>query len=222
MLFPYFCRAKNQSTRSRLPQYISSLLFGYIIGSVPTAYLLVKWRSQVDIRAAGTGNVGAMNTFDVTTSKLLGFSVFSIDMLKGVAATQLGGMIFGNAFWIMGAAGIGAVFGHNYPIWLKFKGGRGLATAVGITLFLGWIVVPVWGLVWTIHYALSKNIHFANITASLMAPLIFVVCPREILLAVLPASTNANDFIVLISLILLLVIVRHLEYIGRLMKSDIQ
>ncbi len=163
-----------------------------------------------------------MNTFDVTTSKLLGFSVFSIDMLKGVAATQLGGMIFGNAFWIMGAAGIGAVFGHNYPIWLKFKGGRGLATAVGITLFLGWIVVPVWGLVWTIHYALSKNVHFANITASLLTPLILVLCPQQILSAVLPGSTNTRDYIVLISTMLLLVIIRHLEYVVRLMKSDIQ
>jgi len=205
-----------------LSRYILSLLFGYIIGSVPTAYLLVKWKSQADIRTAGTGNVGAMNTFDMTSSKLLGFSVFFIDMMKGVVATQLSGMIFARDFWIIGASGLGAVLGHNYPVWLKFRGGRGLATAVGVTLFIGWIVVPIWGLVWTIHHAISRNIHVANITASLLTPLILVLCPQQVLSAVLPTSTNANDFVLLVSMLLLLVILRHLDYVRGLVKSGSQ
>lgn len=205
-----------------MSQYILSLLLGYIIGSVPTAYLLVKWKSQVDIRSAGTGNVGAMNTFDVTSSKWLGFLVFLIDAIKGALAAYITGLIVGKGFWLVGLSGIGALLGHNYPLWLRFKGGRGLSTAVGITLVIGWIVVPVWCSIWLVHYTISKNIHLANITASFLTPLVFVVCPARLLSIVLPASTGTNDFIMLVSVLLLLVVIRHVEYVVQFSKSASQ
>ena len=217
----FFCYfyVRKRFTGCRLSQYIVSLLVGYVIGSFPTAYLLVKWKSRVDIRSEGTGNVGAMNTFDVTGSTLLGFSVFFLDVIKGISAAEIGGLIYHNEFWMMGVSGIGAIVGHNYPVWLKFEGGRGLAPAVGVSLVTGWIVVPVWCLMWLVHYLTSKNIHIANIMASLLTPLFLIVCPERFLSFVLPATTRAGDFIVLISLLLLLIVVRHFEFIVDLLKS---
>src|SRR5512140_1590079 len=105
---------------------------GYLLGSFPTAYILVRWKSKTDIRMVGSGNVGGLNSYVVTKSKALAAIVVLIDALKGVAAVLIAPLITGDSFIFMAAAGIGAVLGHNFPVWLRFKGGRGLATAAGV------------------------------------------------------------------------------------------
>lgn len=202
-----------------MSQFIVSLLLGYVIGSIPTAFLLVQWKSRTDIRSAGTGNVGAMNTFDVTGSKALGIIVFLIDLLKGLGAVLAGRWLIANESWILGAAAIGAVLGHNYSVWLRFKGGRGLSTGVGVMIVLGWIVIPLWCLVWTLHYLVSKNVHHANITASLITPLVLIVGPAQWLDATLSSSIAVNDFLLFTAIIFFLILLKHIEYIQLLLKA---
>jgi glycerol-3-phosphate acyltransferase PlsY len=202
--------------------YIGSLLLGYIIGSIPTAYLLVRWTSRVDIRKVGSGNVGAMNTFDVTRSKWLGIAVFFIDMLKGAAAVLCAKALLGNEFWVQAVSGVGAVIGHNYPVWLRFKGGRGLSTAVGVMLILWWIIIPIWCIVWTIHRSIWKNVHSANIIATIVTPAVLLVAPASWLAATLPHEVRLQDAMLFSYVVFTLILLRHVEHIRQLFSSTKQ
>ena len=123
--------------------YFLSFLSGYLVGSFPTGYLLVKRKSNLDITVSGSGNAGAFNASVVTGSKVLGIAVGLIDGLKGAAAVLIGELLL-PGFWGSAVGVLGAVIGHNYPVWLRFKGGRGLATACGGLLLLGPSYVIVW------------------------------------------------------------------------------
>lgn len=147
-------------------------LGAYLIGSIPFAFLLVKTFSGKDIRHEGTGNVGAMNSFDVTGSKALGIVVMGLDTLKGVTAVVLAVHYFGDDDVVKQVSTFFAVFGHCYPIWLKFHGGRGLATAMGATLLFVPSLVVSWCVVWVLAWLYSKKLHFCNISATLSVILI--------------------------------------------------
>src|SRR5262245_59816643 len=175
-----------------LPVYAYSLFTGYLIGSFPTAYLLVKWKTRVDIRNAGTGNVGAHNAFDVSGSKSVAAGVLLIDILKGFGAVSICGLLFGQESWSQGLGGIGVIVGHNYPVWLRFKGGRGLAPAVGVMLAIGWIAVLVWCILWLIFYAVLpksvlRRLHVANVAATILSPLVLWAVPANWIQFSLPA-----------------------------------
>ena len=200
-------------------EYFLSLLLGYFIGSLPTAYLLVKWKTCLDVREAGSGNVGAMNTFNVTGSKFLGALVMVIDLLKGVSAVWLTSLLLGKEFWIIAVGGLGSMAGHSYPVWLKFKGGRGLSTAAGVMMILGWIFVAIWCSLWTIMYVSFRNIHLSNIAASISTPIVIILTPENLISKVLPHYTEANNFLYLSVLICLFILVRHLEPISEMLKS---
>lgn len=204
-----------------MAQYSLSLLLGYIIGSFPTAYLLVKWKAQIDIRHSGSGNVGAMNTFDVTGSKKLGVIVLLVDMLKGVLALRACSWFIGNEFWVLGLCGIGAVAGHNYSPWLRFKGGRGLATAVGVFVVMGWIFIVIWCAVWVLHYLLSKNIHLANVTALIVSPLVVILSPEQLLSNVLPSGIEKNNFVLFVCALCLLILIKHIAPLKEIWKTSI-
>ncbi len=199
-------------------QYIIVFLAGYLIGSFPTAYLLVKQKAGLDIRNQGSGNVGAMNTFDVTGSKLLGASVLVTDLIKGVLAVLCGRFLFGNEFWIMGVGGIGAIIGHNYTPWLKFKGGRGLATAAGVMLLMGWIFVVVWCTMWVVIYLSSKNIHMGNILSSVGTPIVMAIVPQQFLTEVI-SPHPVSSFMLLSIIVCTLILIRHVDVIPGLLKS---
>ena len=200
-------------------QYLLNFIIGYFVGSIPTAYLLVRWKSRIDIRHAGSGNVGAMNTFEVSGSTALGVAVLVIDLLKGVLSVLLNALFFGNEFWAMGMGGLGAIAGHNYSVWLKFKGGRGLATALGVILSLGWIFVVMWCVPWVVIYLISKDIHLSNITASIVGPVILVAIPDRLWKMTLPLFSDSINFQYLIIFICLLLVVRHHDYIVTLRDS---
>lgn len=198
--------------------YILSLLLGYAAGSFPSAFVLVKWKSRIDIRSAGSGNVGTMNTFDVTGSKWLSIAVLLIDLAKGVAAVALAGVIVGNAPGISGAAGIGAVLGHNYPVWLGFHGGRGLATAAGVFILIGWVFVPLWCLLFVLAYLPSRDIHTGNIAATLVSPAVVLLAPESVLAwSVAPGSLPGFRVVALI--ICALIMIRHRDVIPSVLKS---
>ena len=176
-------------------------LTGYLLGSIPTAFILVRWRSRIDLRAAGSGNVGALNSFEVTRSRAVGVSVLVLDLLKGVLAVYAV-RSFGGEWPLTGMiSALSAVLGHNYPFWLKFNGGRGLATAAGAALVLLWGFVPLWCLMWALAYAMLRSVNPASAVASIVSPVVVFLWP-----GVLPGILDpraAPWFIVLLMILIL-------------------
>ncbi|MCS6988312.1 MAG: glycerol-3-phosphate acyltransferase [Chloroherpetonaceae bacterium] len=152
--------------------WLGLALGAYLFGSIPFAYLLVSMFSGKDIRNEGTGNVGAMNAFDVTGSKALGIAVMILDAFKGVVAVLAAKDLFDANDYAMQLATLSATLGHCYPIWLKFRGGRGLATAAGATLMFVPSVFVAWCVVWSLAWLYSKRLHFCNISATISLLLI--------------------------------------------------
>ena len=156
---------------------VLAVLTGYLLGSIPTAFILVRWQSRIDLRNAGSGNVGALNSFEVTRSRTLGLSVLTLDLLKGVAAVLAGRWIGGDAPLPAMASALAAVLGHNFPVWLRFKGGRGLATAAGAALLLVWGLVPAWCILWAMAFALVRSVNPASAVACTVCAVIVFLWP---------------------------------------------
>ncbi|HXY74897.1 MAG TPA: glycerol-3-phosphate acyltransferase [Dehalococcoidales bacterium] len=121
---------------------VVALVCAYLLGSIPTAYLVCKFRNKADIREIGSHNMGAMNTF-YQVGFGWGMLVLLTDIFKGVAAMAIAeslGLTTATYLGVSGLfyllAGIVAVLGHDYPVWLKFKGGKGGATAIGVLVYL--------------------------------------------------------------------------------------
>lgn len=140
----------------------------YLIGTVPFAYIFVRLKLRQDVRKLGSGNVGAMNSFEVTGSRLIGIFVGLLDALKGVLAVLIAQGLFDDAELAMMVATLFVVLGHNYTVWLKFRGGRGLATAAGATVIFVPAIPLLWAALWVMTWLYSRNIHFANIWASVV------------------------------------------------------
>ena len=141
--------------------YLAALLAGYVIGTVPFAWLFVRWRRGFDLYAAGSSNVGATNAYETTGSRRIGAGVLVLDLLKGVLAVLAGWGVFaalgaeaadpygvlGPRYWPGALALLGALAGHNYNLFLSLKagrlaGGKGFATAAGgFGLLMPWVVV---------------------------------------------------------------------------------
>ena len=123
-------------------------LVGYLVGSFPTGYVIVRRFARKNILEWGTGNVGTLNTLRATNSKLLTLATLSGDVLKGMLALLLGFAIAraGGVDTELGAAtgGIMAVVGHNYAVFLKFQGGKGIATSLPVLLYLAPLLVVLW------------------------------------------------------------------------------
>ena len=131
-------------------EYLLSSIIGYLFGSTPTAYLLLKRTRGIDITNAGTGNVGAMNSYEVTNSKSVGIIVLLIDFLKGMIPALGVLYILENSFFIASLSVLFAIFSHCFNPWLNFKGGRGLATAAGGCA----IIFPFLPVAWIVFYIL--------------------------------------------------------------------
>jgi acyl phosphate:glycerol-3-phosphate acyltransferase len=194
-------------------------LLGYLIGSFPTGFLLLSRTREIDIRRRGSGNVGAMNAYEVSGSKWIGILTMVIDMLKGMVAVFLCSAIFGGEIIHTGAAGCASIAGHNYSIWLKGKGGRGLATAAGVMLILGWIFFGTWCVLWVIWYVASKHIHIANIGATILSPVVMMVTPLNVLSTIVPENTDIRQFIFLCCTVSALILLRHIEPLMVLWKE---
>ncbi len=140
-------------------------VISYLIGSFPTAYVIGKYVKGVDILKSGTGNVGAMNAYEVTGSGTIGIAVGAIDILKGLVVTLLAN--FGPGYQMVAA--FFAVLGHNYSVFLKFRGGRGLATAAGAFLIIQPISVAVYLLVYFGLRAAKLKLYISSVCAILIA-----------------------------------------------------
>lgn len=198
---------------------IGVFLGGYLIGSIPFAFLLVKRSSKIDIRQAGSGNVGSFNAFLVTRSKALGILVGVLDGMKGLGAVLLAGFFVGPLLSIHAFSLFGAIVGHNYPLWLKFKGGRGLATAAGGLFVFGLSYTIVWCTVWAIAKRFGRDILTSNLIAIFITPLILAILPWEWVAAVLPARTDDAQFLLVAILLSLVLLARHDDILRDIWKG---
>ena len=199
--------------------YSCCFVLGYLFGSTPAGYLLLKRRRNIDLRSVGSGNVGAMNAFEVTASKGIGAAVLGLDLAKGALAVSAAWLAFGESFPLLSTSAIASVAGHNYPLWLGGKGGRGLATGAGAMLMLGWIAPAIWIALYLIAYGAFRHIQIANIAASLFAPAVMLLVPGSWYgtLMHVPASREAVAFVT--ALICLFVLLRHIEPAVEIWKS---
>jgi len=202
-----------------LTAYILSACIGYVFGSIPTAYLLVQWKSKIDIRQAGSGNVGTMNVFEVTGSRRLGMGVLLLDMAKGTIPVLMVLRIVGNEFALLATAGLCAIVGHSFSVWLGFKGGRGLATTAGAMFVLGWIFIIIWLVLWAGAYIPTRSIHAGNILASVLSPFVIALVP-SMLAKTLPYYTSPTDLLLFSVAFCILVLVTHRESILTFFQRD--
>jgi glycerol-3-phosphate acyltransferase PlsY len=181
-----------------------AFVIGYLLGSIPFGLVLTKATGGPDIRSIGSGNIGATNVLR-TGNKALAAATLLGDLLKGTAAVLLAAyFISADAALI---AGLGAFLGHLFPIWLRFKGGKGVATYIGVLLALAWPIALFFGAVWLAMAALFRYSSLASLTASaLTAPALwFYGEPR-----------TAGLFLLLTTLLW----VMHRANIARLLKGS--
>ena len=193
------------------------LLIGYISGSIPFSLLIGKAKG-VDIRKHGSGNVGATNVGRVL-GKPYGIGCFVLDVCKGAIPVAIAGQfiehghVAGQWQWLAVAAA--AVMGHVFPVWLKFKGGKGVATGFGVLLgFWPTLTLPALATIvtWIICVAIWRYISLGSIVGSILLPVYFVIIAKmrgELI-------TDLMPFFIVSSLLSLLVILRHLSNIKRL------
>lgn len=144
---------------------IIALLFGYALGSIPFGLIFTRLAGLGDVRSIGSGNIGATNVLRTGNKKLAAATLLS-DMAKGLIAVLIAKQ-FGLEAGIL--AGIGAFLGHCFPIWLKFKGGKGVATFVGVMAGLLWQAALVFIAVWLLTWALTRYSSLAALVATLSA-----------------------------------------------------
>ena len=192
-------------------EYFFSSLIGYLFGSFPSAYLLVKKASGVDITKEGSGNVGAYNSLEVTKSKFIGISVFLLDFIKGITAVLIPILIFPNDFIYPALALLFAVFSHCYNPWLQFKGGRGLATAAGGAIIIFPFLLVIWCVLWVIFYIMRKDIILANFIATVFSLLVVFGTTSIAIKYAYPRSENISILVMVCSATLMLIAIKHIE-----------
>jgi acyl phosphate:glycerol-3-phosphate acyltransferase len=202
--------------------YLITAIVAYLLGSVPFGYILVKTFRGQDIRLSGSGNIGATNVAR-SGAKGLGAVTLLLDILKGVLAVGFAAALAGSSFNICGGheatcipqlrlMSVGALFavlGHIFPIWLKLKGGKGVATALGVFLLLFPKAILVSLAVFVIVLALSRYVSLASILAAVAFPLAaYFLYPTDWTSLVLTAAVS------------LVVILKHHQNIGRLLAGN--
>jgi len=181
---------------------LAAAAIGYLLGSIPFGLVLTRLAGRGDIRQIGSGNIGATNVLR-TGSKTLAALTLAFDVLKGSAAALIGSAWSEEAALAGGGA---VVIGHMFPVWLRFRGGKGVATALGVLLVIAWTVIVLAALLWIATAAVFRYSALAALVAA-------VACIALAALLVDPARAG------LIALIALLVILRHRENIRRLLAG---
>jgi acyl phosphate:glycerol-3-phosphate acyltransferase len=144
-----------------------TLLLCYLLGSIPFGLILTRLFGAGDLRAIGSGNIGATNVLR-TGRKGLAASTLLLDMAKGAAAVCIARLI--NVDYAL-IGGVAAFFGHLYPVWLRFKGGKGVATMLGICLVLSWPVGLIFACTWLIAFGTTRTSSLSGMAAALSAPI---------------------------------------------------
>ena len=182
--------------------YGLALIFGYLLGSIPFGLLITRAAGLGDVRNIGSGNIGATNVLR-TGNKGLAAATLLLDALKGTAAALIAGRF---APELALAAGFGAFLGHLFPVWLGFKGGKGVATYLGVLIGLAWQCALIFAVVWLAMAFLFRYSSLAALAAAVVVPiaLYFISTPQ---------------IAGLFALMSLIVIVKHRANISRLLAG---
>ena len=178
------------------------LFVSYLIGSIPFGFLLTKIFLKKDIREIGSGNIGATNALR-TGNKLIGYSTLILDISKAVILLLIIKFNFSEYLFI---SSIAIFLGHVFPIWLKFKGGKGVATYVGILFCINIYLAVIFTIVWFVVFIMSKYSSLASMVASLLVPLSSYFLLNDI---------NYYFYVILF----LLILITHRENIKRLKNN---
>lgn len=158
-----------------LPLTVLSLAFGYLLGSIPFGLILTRMAGLGDVRKIGSGNIGATNVLR-TGNKKLAVATLLLDALKGTAAAAIASL-WGVEAGI--AAGLAAFLGHLFPVWLGFKGGKGVATYIGVLLGLAPLMVLVFVAVWLAMAKISRYSSLSALVATVVIPVVLYVTGQE-------------------------------------------
>lgn len=183
-----------------------ALLFGYLLGSIPFGLVLTKVTGAGDLRAIGSGNIGATNVLR-TGHKGLAAATLLLDVAKGYLAVSLAPLLGASPADAIPLAAIGAFVGHCYPVWLKFNGGKGVATLLGIAVAFGWIYLAVFAAVWLGIVAIFRISSLGGMSAALALPVTAIV-------------QNNSQQMFLFAGLALLVLWKHRSNIGRLIRGE--
>jgi acyl phosphate:glycerol-3-phosphate acyltransferase len=180
----------------------AALLLGYLLGSIPFGVLLTRLGGAGDLRAIGSGNIGATNVLR-TGRKGLAAATLVLDMAKGAAAVLIAEALFPGAAML---GGLAAFIGHCYPAWLGFRGGKGVATLMGVVLALSWPAGLVYAAVWLAMLAIFRISSLAGMTAAISAP-------------VSAAYFDRPELVLMLLALALIVVWKHRENIDRLLSG---
>jgi glycerol-3-phosphate acyltransferase PlsY len=187
-----------------LPYYLAALAFGYLIGSIPFGVVITRAAGTADLRSIGSGNIGATNVLR-TGHKGLAAATLVCDMLKGTLAVLVMDWLWGRDHALI--AGLGALLGHLFPIWLKFRGGKGVATYLGILIGLApWPGAVAFAAIWLAVAILTRYSSLSALVASAATPVL------------LWASDDRQEALLFL-LLTLLVFVMHRANIARLLSG---
>jgi len=181
---------------------IAAAVFGYLLGSIPFGLLLTRAAGLGDVRKIGSGNIGATNVLR-TGNKKLAAATLLLDALKGTVAVIIAARWSHDAAL---AAGLGAFIGHLYPIWLGFKGGKGVATYLGVLFGLSGLGALAFAVTWLLVAFVSRYSSLAALTAAIVVPIALYMID-------MPKAAG------LLALMSLIVFVRHLANISRLLAG---
>lgn len=182
---------------------LAALVLGYLFGSIPFGLLLTRSAGLGDIRSIGSGNIGATNVLRTGNKKLAAATLVG-DALKGTVAVLLAGWLWGPQAAIV--AGLGAFLGHIFPVWLRFRGGKGVATYLGVLIGLAWPVAILFAIVWLAMAYLTRYSSLSALTASVAAPLAFL-------------GLGQYDKAILFIILALLLFLKHRPNIARLLSG---
>ena len=152
-------------------EYLIVALSSYLLGSIPFGFILTKIFLKKDIRDIGSGNIGATNALR-TGNKSLGYTTLLLDITKAILPVLYVKFNYPDYIFI---ASLSAFLGHVFPVWLKFKGGKGVATYVGILFSINVILGLIFIVSWTITFIISKYSSLSSLTASLIVPVYLVI-----------------------------------------------
>jgi glycerol-3-phosphate acyltransferase PlsY len=171
-----------------------ALAAAYLIGGIPFGFLIVKWKTGADVRSSGSGNIGATNVLR-TTGRAAGMVTLLLDIAKGAAAVWLADKLSaGNIHW-MSAAALAVMLGHAFPIFLKFQGGKAVASFIGAYLYLAFLPLCAVLIVWLAAVAYTRQVSMGSILAAGTFPLAVWLLMQPPL-SLVAAATASGAFII--------------------------
>jgi glycerol-3-phosphate acyltransferase PlsY len=190
--------------------YLFAAIVGYLLGSIPFGLLITQAAGLGDVRKIGSGNIGATNVLRTGRRELAALTLI-LDAAKGFAAVMIARYFWpGDAIYV---AAIAVFLGHCFPVWLGFKGGKGVATFIGVLLGLAWPVGVIFCVVWLIIAAARRISSLAALTAAVTSPIFAYVS------FLMGFSPEGIKFAATVALIAALVIYNHRSNIGRLING---